>query len=57
MPAAQKIHFLTAQHILWLKHHNKLVDELVSSGSELSEEDFISRSKVTKHSHLSENSG
>jgi len=37
--------FLTAQHILWLKHHNKLVDELVSSGSELSEEDLYQEAK------------
>jgi len=37
--------FLTAQHILWLKHHNKLVDELVSSGSELSGEDLYQEAK------------
>lgn len=27
--------FLTSQHVLWLKHHNVLVDEIIASGSTL----------------------
>jgi len=37
--------FLTAQHVLWLKHHNMLVDELVTSGTQLTGEDLYQEAK------------
>jgi len=37
--------FLTAQHVLWLKHHNILVDELVNSGTQLTGEDLYQEAK------------